>query len=333
MKARADEERQPPPSPAPPPVRAECDAIDRRLIALLLDDVRATNRALATQVGVSEWVVANRLRRLRDDNVLAASLVVDWRLAGYHVSGFALVRLENARAERVVDDLSARSDTQSVSRTLGGIHLISHVLARDLSDLRRAADEIGALPGVASVEIVTAVEFHRYVFDRMPLPVPRWNPDDFGDSTTLELDALDRNLMRCLIDDGHQSNREIARQLGVSENTIRARLRRFDDSGLLRVILMVDPFALGEASVGYFAFRTAGSHRTRVVEALSARREFAGLISCVGSYDVIGVAVTESLNGLARLTDELHALPGVAALDQFPIVGRPMHRFHLARLL
>ena len=182
------------------------------------------------------------------------------------------------------------------------------------------------------IDPLCATQFSRYVFDRMPLPVPRWNPDDYGD-TTFKLDALDRNLMRCLIDDGHQSNREIARQLGVSENTIRARLRRFDESGLLRVILMVDPFALGEAAVGYFAFRTTGRDRARVVEALSARREFAGLISCLGSYDIIGVAVTESLDGLARLTDELHALPGVAALDQFPIVGRPMHRFHLARLL
>lgn len=331
MKARADEVEELE-APAAPPARPDCDAVDRQLIALLLDDVRATNRALAAQVGVSEWVVANRLRRLRDDNVLAASLVVDWRLAGYHVSGFALVRLEKARAEHVVEAMSARSDTQSVSRTLGGINLVSHVLAHDLAELRRAADEIGALPGVAAVEIVTAVEFHRYVFERMPLPVPRWNPDDFGE-TTLKLDALDRNLMRCLIDDGHQSNREIARQLGVSENTIRARLRRFEESGLLRVILMVDPFALGEAAVGYFAFRTSGRDRARVVEALSARREFAGLISCLGSYDIIGVAVTESLDGLARLTDDLHAVPGVAALDQFPIVGRPMHRFHLARLL
>lgn len=315
-----------------PPARPACDAIDRQLIGLLLKDVRATNRALAAKVGVSEWVVANRLRRLHDDNVLAASLVVDWQLAGYHVSGFALVRLEKAQAASVVKSMSARGDTQSVSRTLGGINLISHVLARDLAGLRRAADEIGGLRGVASVEMLTAVEFHRYVFDRMPLPVPPWSPDDFPE-TTMPLDDIDRGLMRALIEDGHRSNREIARQIGVSENTIRARLKRFEDSGLMRVILMVDPFALGEAAVGYFAVRTAGSERARVVKTLAARPEFAGLISCLGSYDVIGVAVTDSLDGLARLTDELHAVPGIEALDQFPIVGRPMHRFHLARLL
>lgn len=312
--------------------RSACDATDRELIALLLKDVRATNRALAAALGVSEWVVANRLRRLRDDNVLAASLVVDWRLAGYELSGFALIRADRGQAERIAERLGRRADMQSVSRTLGGVDLIAHVLATDLSALRRTVDEVGAMRGVAGVEMLTAVEFHRYVFERMPLPVPRWNPDDFADKA-FALDALDRQIMRCLIEDGHQSNREIARQTGVSENTIRGRLRRFDESGLMRVIVMVDPFAFGDAAVGYMAMRCAGGRRDEVASAVAMRGEVAGLISCLGSYDLVAVAVADSLQALARLIEDLHAVPGVETLTQFPIVGRPLHRFHLARLL
>jgi Lrp/AsnC family transcriptional regulator, regulator for asnA, asnC and gidA len=312
--------------------RSACDATDRELIALLLKDVRATNRALAAALGVSEWVVANRLRRLRDDNVLAASLVVDWRLAGYELSGFALIRADRGQAERIAERLGRRADMQSVSRTLGGVDLIAHVLATDLSALRRTVDEVGAMRGVAGVEMLTAVEFHRYVFERMPLPVPRWNPDDFADKA-FALDALDRQIMRCLIEDGHQSNREIARQTGVSENTIRGRLRRLEDSGLMRVIVMVDPFAFGDAAVGYMAMRCAGGRRDEVASAVATRGEVAGLISCLGSYDLVAVAVADSLQALARLIEDLHAVPGVETLTQFPIVGRPLHRFHLARLL
>lgn len=321
-------------SPEPvPATKAACDAVDRELISLLLRDARVTNRALANTLGVSEWVVANRLRRLREDNVLAASLVVDWRLAGHQVSGFAFVRTERGSADRIAERLGRRADAQSVSRTLGGVDLISHVLAPDLAGLRRAADSIGAMRGVTSVEMLTAVEFHRYVFARMPLPVPRWDPDDFAGSELLPLDELDRNLMRCLIEDGHQSNREIARKLHVSENTIRGRLRRLEDSGLMRVIVMVDPFALGEAAVSYMALRCKGGSRADIVEIAAARPEIAGMITCLGSHDLIGVAVTDSLQALARLIEDLHALPGVESLIQYPIVGRPMHRFHLARLI
>lgn len=320
-------------SPARPgTARATCDATDRALIALLLRDVRATNRALARATGVSEWAVAGRLRHLREANILAASLVVDWRLVGYQVSAFALIRTERTKTTGVAERLTQRPDLQSLSRTLGAADLIAHVLGRDLAGLRQIADDIGALAGVASVELLPIVEFHRYVFERTPLPVPRWNPDDYAE-TALPLDALDRGLMRCLIEDGHQSNREIARRLAVSENTIRARLRRLEDSGMVRVIVMVDPYALGEPGIAYFALRTAGGSRARLARRLAARAEIAGLTSCLGTYDLMGVAVADSPQGLTRLLEDLHAQPGVDSLLQFPIVGLPMHRFHLARLL
>jgi DNA-binding Lrp family transcriptional regulator len=314
------------------PSRALCDAVDRQLITLLLKDVHSSNRKLARVTGLSEWVVANRLRRLRENNVFAATLVMDWRLIGYQVSGFALLRLDRARIAEVTGQLEQRADAQSVTRTLGAVDLVVHLLGRDLAALRQAADEIGALAGVTSLEQLVIVDYHRYVFDRTPLPLARWNPEDYAE-TTLPLDALDRRMMGCLIEDGHQSNREIARQLGVTENTIRMRWRRLEQSGLVRVITMFDPFAFGEAVIGYFALRTRDGSRRRLVERLTARTEVAGLMSCLGSYDLVGVAVTDSLRALANLMEDLHSEPGVDSLVQLPIVGTPMYRVHLARLL
>jgi DNA-binding Lrp family transcriptional regulator len=309
-----------------------CDATDRRLIALLVKDVRATNRQLARDTGLSEWSVANRLRRLRDENLLAASLVVDWRLAGYHVSAFALIRLEGAQGTAVAKTLGARPNVQSVSPALGSVDLIAHVLAEDLPKLRGIADEIGGMTGVASVEFLPIVEYHRYVFDRTPLPLARWNPKDFT-ATTIPLDELDHRLMGCLIEDAHQSNREIARQLEVSENTIRTRLRQLEESGMVRVIAMFDPFALGEAVVSYFALRALGKARSRIVDYLSSRNEVPALVTCLGHYDVVGIAVSDSLDGVARFLETLRGRQGVESLVHFPITGAPLHRFHLARLL
>lgn len=310
----------------------QCDAIDRRLIALLVKDVRATNRDLGRETGMSEWSVANRLRRLREDNLLAASLVVDWQLAGYHVSAFVLAKLQGSRGAAVAKALGARANVQSVSRTLGSMDLIAHVLAADLTKLRIMADEIGGLAGVASVEFLPIVEYHRYVFDRTPLPLARWSPRDFS-TTTIPLDALDHRLMNCLIKDAHQSNREIGRQLGVSENTIRTRWRRLEDSGMVRVIAMFDPFALGEAVISYFALRALGKTRRKIIADLSNRAEIPALVTCLGHYDVVGIAVSDSLDGVARFLETLRGQPGVESLVHFPIAGTPLHRFHLARLL
>ena len=60
-----------------------------------------------------------------------------------------------------------------------------------------------------------------------------------------EVDAVDRQLLRLLRDDGRRPNAEIARALGVSEHTVRKRLDRLRDKGVLRIIGLLDPAATG----------------------------------------------------------------------------------------
>lgn len=311
---------------------ARCDDLDRRLLALLVKDVRATNRQLARETGVSEWAVADRLQRLRDERLLATTLVVDWQLAGFHACAFALIRLQGDHAASVVKALRGHAKVQSISRVLGTADLIVNMLAEDLHALRAFADELGDIPGVATLDFLPIVEYHRYVFDRMPLPLPKWEPRALK-SASLSLDDTDYRLLESLIADAHQSNREIARRLGVSENLIRTRLRRYENSALVRVIAMFDPFALGEAVSAYFALRVPGKARQRVVRDLAGRTEIAALATCIGEYDVAGVVLGDSLGAVTRFLDQLRGRSGVERLSHFPIASSPVHRYHLAKLL
>ena len=321
-----------PSSTAPVPI-ARCDDLDRRLLALLVADVRATNRHLARESGISEWAVADRLQRLREERLLATTLVVDWRLAGFDACAFAFLRLKGDHAESVARALQGHPKVQSISRVLGAADVIVNMLAEDLGALRAFADELGEIKGVASLDFLPIVDYHRYVFDRMPLPLPKWKPRTLLASDRLALDEMDYLLLESLIDDAHQSNREIARRLGVSENTIRSRLRRLDASGLVRVIAMFDPFALGEAVSAYFAVRAPGKARARLVKELAARAEIAAVATCIGEYDVAGVALGASFDGVTRFLDQLRGRPGVERLAHFPITGSPVHRYYLSRLL
>jgi Lrp/AsnC family transcriptional regulator, regulator for asnA, asnC and gidA len=48
-------------------------------------------------------------------------------------------------------------------------------------------------------------------------------------------DTLDRKIIRMQNKDGRCSSLEIARQLDVSEGTVRNRLKKMSDAGLLRI--------------------------------------------------------------------------------------------------
>lgn len=59
------------------------------------------------------------------------------------------------------------------------------------------------------------------------------------------LDRLDRQIIAALARDGRISYRELGRMLDVSEGTVRLRMARLQDEGLLRVTVVGSPLALG----------------------------------------------------------------------------------------
>jgi Lrp/AsnC family transcriptional regulator for asnA, asnC and gidA len=59
------------------------------------------------------------------------------------------------------------------------------------------------------------------------------------------LDDADRRIVVALSRDGRRPYRDIARELGISEGTVRARMTRLLDEGLMRVTVVGSPLALG----------------------------------------------------------------------------------------
>src|SRR4051812_49862643 len=71
------------------------DATDLRLLAELQDDARLSLAELGRRVGLSSPAVADRLRRLEDDGVIAGyRAVVDPRKLGYQLG--VLIRIRPA---------------------------------------------------------------------------------------------------------------------------------------------------------------------------------------------------------------------------------------------
>ena len=59
------------------------------------------------------------------------------------------------------------------------------------------------------------------------------------------LDPLDCRMIRLLQKDGRMSNTAMAQALGVSEYTVRTRLKRILESGIIRIVAVANPIDLG----------------------------------------------------------------------------------------
>jgi len=310
------------------------DEADHRIIELLTEDGRASNRLLAAEVDLTEATVATRLRRLVDQRVLGVTAIFDWEAAGYRWDLWLAVVIEGRPPREVAKEVAALPQVHSVSLVLGAFDLIVHVVAPDKPDVVAFLTEtISAVPGVRDVTADVTLAWVKYTMNWAALPAPPVRLD-FPDPV-VELDELDHAIISALAIDGRQSNREIGRQLGVSDGTIRARLRRMEDAGMLRITAQVDPYRVG--TVGAWAFlgvETQGADIKATADKLAAIPEISFVAITAGRHDLFVHAATSTRTRLVELiVDELRELPGIRSTETWEVVSSVIHDYRWVRLL
>jgi Lrp/AsnC family transcriptional regulator for asnA, asnC and gidA len=152
-------------------------------------------------------------------------------------------------------------------------------------------------------------------------------------SVSADLDTVDVRLLGCLVEDARQSLRQIGRILDVSEHTVRARLKRLEDSGLIKIHAQVDPNATnGNQELAYVALRAQNSQVQRVIDDMVDRSEFWTVDRTVGEYNVLALAHAGSREQLADIVDELRSASGIErsetwALSSLQLSAFPWGRF------
>lgn len=136
--------------------------------------------------------------------------------------------------------------------------------------------------------------------------------------TPRRLDELDRAIISQLQEDGRRAFRAIARSLGVGEGTVRFRATRLQEDGVLRILALADPFALGYAVQASVLVRVTPTDHARVAETLATWPEVMYLSSCAGSADLYLHIVCRDHEDLWRLLAErLGSVGGVLGSETF----------------
>ena len=130
------------------------------------------------------------------------------------------------------------------------------------------------------------------------------------------LDATDRNIIRVLQSNGRTSNTEIGRALGLTETTIRKRIARLLDDGLVNIVAVPTPRAVGMTTSAIIGVSVQLGNLDMVSQELSSCSEVRYLGLSTGRYDIILEAFfndTEHL--LTFVSDKLGALPEVSSVE------------------
>ena len=129
------------------------DDTDRKLIALLRDNARASIASLAKALRVARGTVSNRLARLENDGVIVGyTLRLRPQVEEQHIRALMTVLVEGNRTEAVIRALRGDPAVSALYTTNGRWDIVVELRAESLEAFDRVLARIRLVEGVSSTE-------------------------------------------------------------------------------------------------------------------------------------------------------------------------------------
>ncbi|NQU38456.1 MAG: Lrp/AsnC family transcriptional regulator [Lentisphaerae bacterium] len=125
-----------------------------------------------------------------------------------------------------------------------------------------------------------------------------------------------------LLRNAHMTNSAIAAQIGVVEGTVRQRIRKLKESGVLVVRALIDPERLENQQLATIAVTVTESRLLKAkAEEIAALQGVLSVSIVSGRYDLMVEVLVESNKGLVTfLTSVLSTVEGVSATESFIVM-------------
>jgi DNA-binding Lrp family transcriptional regulator len=221
------------------------DDVDRRILLALRADGRASLADLAREVEVPASTVYRRLSALlaeRRAHVAVLPLADQESLRLYEVR----VRCQPGRQRDVAQKLTQRHDTRWVAIVTGDYGVAAELAVPAGTEVASVLFEDIEQSDEHILGTQSSLVLHTF----KGAPSGRGFPCDAEICTqpvdpSTSFDAVDRDLLRLLRDDGRRSYASLAAELGASESTVRRRVNGLLEGGNAETVTIVQPASLG----------------------------------------------------------------------------------------
>jgi len=119
-----------------------------------------------------------------------------------------------------------------------------------------------------------------------------------------KIDNTDRDIIEMLQENGRLSNTAIAKKLGVSEATVRARLNRLINEEYIQIVAVGNPIKLGFDIVGMMQFQIDISKVDSIIRELKKLKAIWFIVQTTGNIDIHAEFNIKSLYELNELINK-----------------------------
>ena len=153
--------------------------------------------------------------------------------------------------------------------------------------------------------------------------------------TKKALDKVDKEIVQRLSRDARTSNRQIASELGVTEGTVRARIKRMEEEKMIRITAVTNIDRFRGAAEAHIWIEVERSGQTReLVQQLAEMSEIGFVGMMMGRFDILAITMVRNTEHLSEFVhNNISNLPGVRRTESTLSVNFVKHDYRMARIV
>ena len=130
------------------------------------------------------------------------------------------------------------------------------------------------------------------------------------------LDDLDKAIIKCLQLDGRRPYAQIGRELEVPEATVRQRAERLISRGVVQIVGVTDPLAMGFQQPALIGLKVEPGRLDEIAQHIGALEEVTYLVVTAGRFDLVCEVVCADNDHLHPvLTEQLAGIDGIRSTE------------------
>ena len=142
------------------------------------------------------------------------------------------------------------------------------------------------------------------------------------------IDQIDAKMINFLQEDGRLPNTDIAKRLGISEATVRGRLKRLIEEGYIQIVAVSNPFKLGFEMAGDLYIHVDMKKIEYVISELKKIKELWYIVVTTGNTYINAEFVVKTREELNELVfDKITKIDGVNRIDTSIIMKFEKRRY------
>jgi len=147
------------------------------------------------------------------------------------------------------------------------------------------------------------------------------------------LDELDHKVVETLGQDARVSNRQIATALGVTEGTIRTRIKRLQAEGLIQFTVVTDFRVVGSPNLVMLGIHADIAQVPALAKTLAAMPELGCVMVLLGRYNLLVTGLFTSIEQVNELIQrQIRPLPGIRSVNASVSIDNFKYDVRVARI-